>query len=47
VTLTSEVSAKCGEYTRFITAIVNAYIHGIMAEELNKLVNVLRDGGYK
>lgn len=47
VTLSSEVSAKCGEYTRFITAIVNAYIHGIMAEELNKLVNVLRDGGYK
>jgi N-methylhydantoinase A/acetophenone carboxylase len=47
VTLSSEVSAKCGEYTRFITAIVNAYIHGIMAEELNKLVNALRDGGYK
>lgn len=47
VTLSSEVSAKCGEYTRFITAIVNAYIHGIMAEELNKLVNELRDGGYK
>jgi N-methylhydantoinase A/acetophenone carboxylase len=47
VTLSSEVSAKCGEYTRFITAIVNSYIHGIMAEELNKLVNELRDGGYK
>jgi len=47
VTLSSEVSAKCGEYTRFITTIVNAYIHGVMAEELNKLVNELRDGGYK
>jgi N-methylhydantoinase A len=47
ITLSSEVSAKCGEYTRFITAIVNAYIHGVMAEELNKLVNELRDGGYK
>jgi len=47
ITLSSEVSAKCGEYTRFVTAIVNAYIHGLMAEELNKLVNELRDGGYK
>ena len=47
VTLSSGVSAKCGEYTRFITAIVNAYIHGVMAEELNKLVHELRDRGYK
>lgn len=47
VTLSSEVSPKSGEYTRFITAIVNAYIHGVMAEELNKLGNELRDGGYK
>lgn len=47
VTLSSEVSPKSGEYTRFITAIVNAYIHGIMAEELTKLGNELRDGGYK
>jgi N-methylhydantoinase A len=47
VTLSSEVSPKSGEYTRFITAVVNAYIHGVMAEELNKLGNELRDGGYQ
>lgn len=47
VTLSSNVSPKSGEYTRFITTIVNAYIHGVMAEELNKLGNELRDGGYK
>jgi N-methylhydantoinase A/acetophenone carboxylase len=47
VTLSSNVSPKSGEYTRFITTIVNAYIHGVMAEELNKLGNELRDGGYE
>lgn len=47
VTLSCEVSPKSGEYTRFITAVVNAYIHGVMAEELTKLGNELRDGGYK
>jgi N-methylhydantoinase A len=47
VVLSHEVSPKSGEYTRFITAIVNAYLHGVMADELNKLVNELRDGGYK
>ncbi|UCF57722.1 MAG: hydantoinase/oxoprolinase family protein [Deltaproteobacteria bacterium] len=47
VTLSSNVSPKSGEYTRFITTIVNAYIHGVMAEELNKLGNELREGGYK
>ncbi|HAA03358.1 MAG TPA: acetophenone carboxylase [Syntrophobacteraceae bacterium] len=47
VTLSSEVSPKSGEYTRFITTIVNAYIHGVMAEELNKLGNELRNSGYK
>ena len=47
VTLSSNVSPKSGEYTRFITTIVNAYIHGVMAEELNKLGNELRDGGYQ
>ncbi|MFZ5865336.1 MAG: hydantoinase/oxoprolinase family protein, partial [Thermodesulfobacteriota bacterium] len=46
VILSHEVSPKSGEYTRFITAIVNAYLHGVMADELNKLVNELRDGGY-
>lgn len=47
VTLSSDVSPKAGEYTRFTTAIVNAYIHGIMGEQLGHLVNELRDGGYK
>lgn len=47
VILSSDVSPKSAEYTRFITTIVNAYIHGVMAEELNKLGNELRDGGYR
>jgi len=47
VTLASDVSPKAGEYTRFTTAIVNAYIHGVMAEQLGRLVNELRDGGYR
>ncbi|HMM74105.1 MAG TPA: hydantoinase/oxoprolinase family protein [Gammaproteobacteria bacterium] len=46
VTLASDVSPRAGEYTRFMTAIVNAYIHGVMADQLGKLVNELRDGGY-
>jgi N-methylhydantoinase A/acetophenone carboxylase len=47
VTLSSDISPKSGEYTRFVTAIVNAYIHGVMADELGRLVNELRNGGYK
>lgn len=47
VILSSEVSPKSGEYTRFVTAIVNAYLHGVMADELNRLVTELREGGYK
>ncbi|MFH1138024.1 MAG: hydantoinase/oxoprolinase family protein, partial [Pseudomonadota bacterium] len=47
VTLSSDVSPKSGEYTRFVTTVVNAYIHGVMADELGRLVNELRDGGYK
>lgn len=47
VILSSEISPKAGEYTRSMTAVVNGYIHGIMAEEMNKLGNELRDGGYK
>lgn len=46
VTLSSEISPKAGEYTRTMTTVVNAYIHGIMAENLNRLGNELRDGGY-
>ncbi|MCB2187903.1 MAG: hydantoinase/oxoprolinase family protein [Deltaproteobacteria bacterium] len=47
VFLSSDVSPKSGEYTRFITTIVNAYIHGVMADELTKLGNELQDGGYR
>ncbi len=47
VILSHEVSPKSGEYTRFITTILNAYIHGVMADALNRLVNELRDGGYQ
>ncbi|HYD70092.1 hydantoinase/oxoprolinase family protein [Azospirillum sp.] len=46
VTLSSEVSPKSGEYTRTMTAVVNAYIHGIMAQELSKLGTELRTAGY-
>lgn len=46
VVLSSEISPKAGEYTRTMTAVVNAYIHGIMADELGKLGNELHDGGY-
>ena len=47
IILSHVISPKAGEYTRFITAIVNAYIHNLMAEELNKLTWELRDSGYK
>lgn len=47
VTLSSEISPKAGEYTRTMTTMVNAYIHGIMADNLNRLGNELRDGGYE
>ncbi|GHF14029.1 5-oxoprolinase [Kordiimonas sediminis] len=47
VILSSDISPKSGEYTRTMTTIVNAYIHGVMADELTKLGNELRDGGYK
>ncbi len=47
VILSSDVSPKSAEYTRNITTIVNAYIHGVMSDELNKLGIELRNGGYK
>jgi len=47
VILSSDISPKSGEYTRTMTTIVNGYIHGVMADELNKLGNELRDGGFK
>jgi N-methylhydantoinase A len=47
VILSSDISPKSGEYTRTMTTVVNGYIHGVMADEMNKLGNELRDGGYK
>lgn len=47
VILSSEISPKAGEYTRTMTAVVNGYIHSIMADEMNKLGNELREGGYR
>ncbi|MCF8475322.1 MAG: hydantoinase/oxoprolinase family protein [Emcibacter sp.] len=47
VILSSDISPKSGEYTRTMTTIVNGYIHGVMADELNKLGNELRDSGFK
>ncbi len=47
VNLSSDISPKSAEYTRFMTTIVNAYIHGVMADELNKLMVELRENGYR
>jgi len=47
VTLSSEISPKSGEYPRMMTAVVNAYIHGIMSDELSRLGNELRTDGYQ
>ena len=47
VVLSSEISPKSGEYTRTMTAVVNAYIHGVMSDALGRLGNELRDEGYR
>lgn len=47
VTLSSEVSPKAGEYTRTMTAVVNAYIHGIMALNLSRLGTELRNENFR
>lgn len=47
VILSSDVSPKSGEYTRTMTATVNAYIHGLMADEIAKLGTELKDKGYR
>lgn len=47
VTLSSEISPKSGEYPRMMTSVVNAYIHGIMSDELGRLGNDLRTEGYR
>jgi N-methylhydantoinase A/acetophenone carboxylase len=47
VFLSHSISPKMGEYTRFTTTIVNAYIHNVMGEELARLIWELKDNGYK
>jgi N-methylhydantoinase A len=46
VFLSHNISPKMGEYTRFTSAVVNAYIHSVMAEELSRLIWELKDNGY-
>ena len=47
VFLTSDISPKAGEYTRTMTTVVNAYVHGVMADEITKLGNELRGNGFQ
>lgn len=47
VILSSEISPKSGEYTRTMTSVVNAYIHGLMSDELTRLTTQLGEEGYK
>jgi N-methylhydantoinase A/acetophenone carboxylase len=47
VFLSHSISPKMGEYTRFTTTIVNAYIHSVMGDELTRLIWELKDNGYK
>ena len=46
VMLSSDVSPKTGEYARTATTVVNAYIHGVMAEDLNRLGTELAEAGF-
>lgn len=47
VLLSSEVLPKQSEYQRDMTAILAAYLHRTMAEELTELGNELRERGYQ
>lgn len=47
VVLSSEVMPKRYEYSRSNVAILNAYLHAAMAEELSNIGDELRDMGYK
>ncbi|MEM2560477.1 MAG: hydantoinase/oxoprolinase family protein [Candidatus Bathyarchaeia archaeon] len=47
VVLSHEVLPKIGEYPRTMAAILNAYLHRSMREELTSLYNELRRRGYK
>ena len=46
VTLSSAVSGRKAEYARTTSAIINAYLHGIMYHGLSSMEQQLRDGGY-
>lgn len=47
VVLSHEVLPKLGEYPRTMAAILNAYLHRSMREELTSLYNELRRRGYR
>mgnify|MGYP000170859760 CR=1 FL=1 len=47
VTLSHEVLPKIGEYPRTMAAILNAYLHRAMSEELTALYDELRSLGYR
>jgi N-methylhydantoinase A len=47
VILSSDISPKEGEYTRTMTAIVNAYMHLGFAEQMSYLCSELMDRGYR
>ena len=47
VLLSSEISPKVGEYGRFMTTIVNGYMHKDLSEQLAGLEEQLRLQGYK
>ena len=47
VLLSSEISPKIGEYGRFMTTIVNGYMHKDLSEQLAGLEEQLRGQGYK
>jgi N-methylhydantoinase A len=46
VILSSDISPKEGEYTRTMTAVVNAYMHQGFAEQMSSLCAELMDKGY-
>ncbi len=46
VFLSSEISAKTGEYGRIMTAIVSLYIHQQLADQISDIGEKLRDLGY-
>lgn len=47
VLLSSEISPKSGEYGRFMTTIVNAYMHKDLSNQTADLEEMLRDRGFR